>query len=60
MINDSFTALLREHGLSGMPKVLLAAAECAPLSKTGGLADVAGALPKALREIGIDARVITP
>ena len=36
---DDLNALLKAHGLSEMPKVLLAAAECAPLSKTGGLAD---------------------
>ena len=30
-------------------KVLFVASECAPFAKTGGLADVAGALPKALR-----------
>ena len=41
-------------------KVLLAAAECAPLSKTGGLADVIGALPKSLKKLGVDCRVITP
>ena len=34
--------------------------ECAPLSKKGGLGDVAGALPKALRSAGVDARVLTP
>ena len=42
------------------PRVLLAAAECAPLSKTGGLADVIGALPKSLKRLGVDCRVITP
>ena len=52
--------LLRERGRGEMPKVLLAAAECAPLSKTGGLADVIGILPKELKKLGVDARVITP
>lgn len=32
--------------------VILVAAECAPWSKTGGLGDVAGALPKALAQRG--------
>jgi starch synthase len=41
-------------------KVLLVASECAPFAKTGGLADVAGALPRALRLRGIDARVVMP
>lgn len=45
---------------SELPAVLLASAECSPISKTGGLADVAGALPKSLNALGFDARVITP
>ena len=41
-------------------KVLFVASEVAPFRKTGGLADVAGALPKALRKRGIDVRLVMP
>ncbi len=41
-------------------KVLFATPEVAPLIKTGGLADVSGALPAALRAIGVDVRVLVP
>lgn len=41
-------------------KILMATAEIAPFSKAGGLGDVLGALPKALREEGADVRIITP
>lgn len=41
-------------------KVLYVASEAVPFAKTGGLADVAGTLPKALLEQGIDVRVIMP
>ncbi|MBR2836403.1 MAG: glycogen synthase [Coriobacteriales bacterium] len=40
--------------------VLIAAAECAPLAKAGGLADVVGALPGYLKAYGVDAKVILP
>ncbi len=41
-------------------RILFVASEAAPLIKTGGLADVSGALPSALRKIGIDCRVLLP
>ena len=41
-------------------KVLFVAAEAVPFAKTGGLADVAGSLPKALKADGVDVRVIMP
>lgn len=40
--------------------VLFATSEARPLIKTGGLADVSGALPGALRQLGIDCRVLLP
>ena len=41
-------------------RILYAASEATPFAKSGGLADVAGALPKALVQDGVDARVIMP
>ncbi len=40
--------------------VLFVSAESDPFAKVGGLADVVGSLPKALRQRGIDARVLMP
>ncbi|MBM4362723.1 MAG: glycogen/starch synthase, partial [Deltaproteobacteria bacterium] len=42
------------------PVVLHVASERHPLVKTGGLADVVGALPAAQRRAGLDARVLLP
>ena len=41
-------------------RILFATSEARPLIKTGGLADVSGALPAALREIGLDCRLLLP
>lgn len=41
-------------------KILIASPEIVPFAKTGGLADVTGALPKALQRLGEDVTVIMP
>ena len=41
-------------------KILFATSEIAPWMKTGGLGDVAAALPPALRAAGLDVRVLVP
>jgi len=41
-------------------KVVYLSPEVAPFSKTGGLADVSGALPQSLKRIGVEILVITP
>jgi starch synthase len=57
---------LPDHAPDGGPvaggqiAILFVVSECAPLVKTGGLADVAGALPRALAALGCDLRVLLP
>ncbi|MBP6035826.1 MAG: glycogen/starch synthase, partial [Azonexus sp.] len=41
-------------------RILFATSEIAPWVKTGGLGDVAAALPQALRALGADLRVLVP
>jgi hypothetical protein len=41
-------------------KVLFVSSEIYPLAKTGGLADVSAALPKALATLGVDIRLVLP
>ena len=41
-------------------KILHVSPEAVPFSKIGGLGDVAGSLPPALRKLGADCRLLTP
>ena len=41
-------------------RILMVASEVAPFAKTGGLADVLGALPRALTRLGHDVEVVMP
>jgi starch synthase len=49
-----------EPAVSKKLKILFVTAEVAPLMSTGGLADVAAALPKALHDAGHDVRLVLP
>lgn len=40
--------------------LLFVASECTPFVKTGGLADVIGAVPKALAALGVNVRILIP
>ena len=41
-------------------RILYLTSECAPLVKTGGLGDVAGALPQAMARLGLEMTVLMP
>jgi starch synthase len=46
--------------MSGDPRILFLSPEAVPFAKTGGLADVSGALPAALEALGVDVRLVLP
>ncbi len=45
---------------AGKLKILFLASEAVPFVKSGGLADVAGSLPPALKKTGVDVRLVIP
>jgi starch synthase len=58
--NESTRGSARRQDRSAKPKVLLVASEVHPFAKTGGLADVAGALPYALLKLNCEVAVAMP
>ena len=52
--------MIRLAGRAPRMGVLMVASEMAPWAKTGGLADVVGAMPEALAELGHDVTVVMP
>lgn len=59
-IHDQLSDAARPGPGTGALKLLFVAAEIFPLAKTGGLADVCGALPQALASQNIDIRMLMP
>lgn len=49
-----------EKKIEPIKRILFATSEAHPFARTGGLGDVSAALPKALNDINVDARVIMP
>jgi hypothetical protein len=60
-VDDDKNIMINQNGLAHpTPRVLFVSSEVFPLAKTGGLADVAGALPAVLSRLGADVRVMLP
>ena len=61
-LTQSCAASLRVHDIciDQYMKILFATSEAYPLIKTGGLADVSGSLPRAIRNLGHDIRLVLP
>ncbi len=52
--------MIMSNGQNDILRVLHVSPEAVPFSKAGGLGDVAGSLPPALRRQGVDCRLLTP
>ncbi len=59
-MNETVQSIMKERHIEKLPSVLIAAAECTPFAKTGGLADVVGTLARRLKELGLDIRLALP
>jgi starch synthase len=59
-MDKRLSGMLKAKNMEALPSVLMVAAECAPFAKTGGLADVAGTLSRALKGLGFDVRLMLP
>ncbi len=61
-LDEAIAAILEPAGeqTDNSMKILMAASEVEPYSKTGGLADVLGALPRALAALGHQVGVVAP
>ncbi len=58
-LKDELQTALIHKQMSDL-KVLIVASEISPYAKSGGLGDVVGSLPKALKSLGVDVRVVFP
>lgn len=59
-VSDHIPSYAENRTMPQPLKILFVSSEVDPFAKTGGLADVAGALPKTLSQLGHDVRVILP
>lgn len=57
---SAFSSFILPPTSFSLMRIAILSSEAVPFAKTGGLADVAGALPKALVAQGVDARLILP
>ena len=59
-MDKRLAGMLKAKNMDSLPTILMVAAECVPFAKTGGLADVAGTLSRALKDLGFDVRLMLP